>query len=161
MTIALTRPRVTRPLRRQERRRGAEHDLRVAQLAALHEVRAVLDHARDVVDAGWIRNGWVTYDDDGRVGGTCLVGAVVLGGGGLAAMQTQPVQRALDVAWHALARDPGEPVRWCPAPPVRLAHIRELARWNDDPARRASEVSDLLTRAGELTSAEAGCLRLS
>ena len=155
MTIALARPHVNR----EERRRSAEHDLRMSRLAALHQVRAVLDQARDVVDAGWIRHGWVVYDGDGRVGGACLVGAIVLGGGGITAVQTQPVQRALDVAWHALVRDPGEPVRWCPAPSVRLAHTRELASWNDDPARRACEVSGLLARAEELTAAEMGRLR--
>jgi hypothetical protein len=24
-------------------------------------------------------------------------------------------------------------VRWCPAPSIRMAHVRDLTRWNDRP----------------------------
>ncbi len=178
MTIVLAHPiahRTEQPspdrrLRRQERRRRTEHERRIDQIVALHAVRDVLGGARALVDAGWIRHGWFAYDADGvrhvvtahnagRLGGrpvsaACLVGAVVQAGGGLDAVHTQPVQRALDLAWHTLVRDPGEAVRWCPAPSVRMAHVRDLTRWNDHPERTAADVSDLLARAATVATSE-------
>ena len=84
----------------------------------------------------------------------CLVGAIVQAGGGAAAVRSQPVQRALDLTWHALHGDPREPVRWCPAPPVRAGHVRDLVRWNDHPSRTRHEVGALLGRASATAGAE-------
>jgi hypothetical protein len=33
---------------------------------------------------------------------------------------------------------------WCPAPHVRIGHIRDLVLWNDQADRTRSEVSELL-----------------
>jgi hypothetical protein len=81
-----------------------------------------------------------------QVVAVCLVGAVIQAAGGVAHAGSQPVRRALDVTWAALYLDP---VRWCPAPAVRLAHVRDLTRWNDRAGRTAAEVSGLLAVAAE------------
>jgi len=159
--------------RRRERRRLVDLDRRSALRAESALLHALLLRASDLVCDGWTQRCWfVAGDDDGRVrvGPTnlsdlagrdvvevCLVGAVIHAAGGVAQAGTQPVQRALDVTWAALYHDP---VRWCPAPAVRLAHVRDLTRWNDGAGRTAAEVSGLLTRAadrtGELTVDEIG-----
>ncbi len=77
----------------------------------------------------------------------CLVGAVVSAAGGPQAVHSQPVQRALDLVWHALARDEGQSVAWCPAPDLRMARVRDLTSWNDAPTRTAAEVASLLLTA--------------
>lgn len=131
----------------------------------------MLREAATLVDAGWVRDAWfgvrvrdgaltaVTAHearllDDHPVSAACLVGAIVQAGGGLAAVQSQPVQRALDLTWHTLARPEGEPVRWCPAPPVRASHVRDLTGWNDEPGRTAPEVAGLLRAAERTAGAE-------
>jgi hypothetical protein len=130
----------------------------------------------DVVEAGWVRGGWFAYVDEsgaprlvsaltahrmaGRpVVGACLVGAVVQAGGGLPAARSQPVQRALELVWHTLYRGPDEPVRWCPAPSVRAAHVHDLTRWNDGRSRTADDVVALLHGAGRRAGAELQRLR--
>ncbi len=172
------RPTLPQPLtdrwqRRLDRRRLAEQDLLAAQLAGLHRIRDLAGDARRLVDAGWLQHAWFAYRDaaghprtvtahnahelgDHPVVAACLVGAVVQAGGGLPAVHTQPVQRALDLTWHTLFAAPGERVRWCPAPPVRAARVRELTRWNDHPARQAGEVADLLRAVGAAATAEIG-----
>jgi hypothetical protein len=57
------------------------------------------------------------------------------------------VQRTLDLTWHALNEGPRQPVRWCPAPPIRAAHLRDLTRWNDHHQRTSQHVSALLDAA--------------
>jgi hypothetical protein len=91
---------------------------------------------------------------DRPVIGACLVGAIVHAGGGLAAFRSQPVQRALDLTWHALYGEDRAPARWCPAPPVRSAHVRELTRWNDRPERTSDDVMALLHAVERAASAE-------
>jgi hypothetical protein len=159
-----------RTRQRRLRRDLARRDRAAAQLAELHRIRALIAAARAVVRGGWVQNGlfahraerdelrtptgWNAYRDDGRpVVGACLVGAITHAGGGLAAVDDQPVQRAFDLTWHTLFGDRGSPVRYCPAPAVRVAHLRELIRWNDDPRRTGAEVVALL-RAVEQA---AGC----
>jgi hypothetical protein len=75
------------------------------------------------------------------------VGAVVQAGGGPAAVRSQPVQRTLDLIWHSLREDPGEPVRWCPGPQARTLHVLELTGWNDAACRTQSDVHGLLRSA--------------
>lgn len=139
-------------------------DAATARLAELHLIRVLLEEATTLVSARWVQHGWFTTTDDrgghrlvtahdlgrlaGRpVTGACLVGSVVAAGGGPPAVRSQLVQRALDLTWHALREEPLAPVRWCPAPAVRMAHVRELTRWNDHPARTAADVVDLLAAA--------------
>jgi len=135
-----------------------------ARLQELDDLQRLLSSARDVVERGWIQHAWFAYlDDHGRMRkassaaamdvqgrplvAACLVGAVVSAAGGPHAVHSQPVQRALDVVWHALAADEGQPVTWCPAPDVRMARVRDLTSWNDAPARTSVEVAGLLLTA--------------
>jgi hypothetical protein len=132
-----------------------------AHLAELHRIQNMLAGARAVVTSGWLQNGWYAYRTEPGsqpmasaqslrrmagtpVSGACLVGAIVQAGGGLAAARTQTVQRALDLTWHTLHGPDHQPVHWCPAPPVRNAHIRDLTRWNDQPGRSPDDVAALL-----------------
>jgi hypothetical protein len=159
------------PAARRQRQRLRDRDRRSARLAELHGLRALVLVARDLVRAGWLQGAWAAYPAE--EGGTrlvvssrdlapvldepvglCLVGALVSAGGGPAAAREQPVQRALDLTWHALRGDPAAPVRWCPSPPERAAHVRELTRWNDAAGRTATEVVALLDRAEEHAARE-------
>lgn len=157
---------------RDERHRLAEVDRAAARLAELHEIRDIVCRAQDVVRSGWVRHGWFrrtsvaagpapggTVTSDPTVTGACLVGAIVHAGGGMTSARSQPVQRALDLAWHVLHGDPRQPVRWCPAPPVRAAHLRDLTGWNDHQARTARDVVDLLAATARATTAEIDRLR--
>jgi len=127
-------------------------------------MRAILEQAAVVVSAGWVQNAWFSvvdgrggvvnltaYDVDRAdrepVSGACLVGGIVHAAGGPRAVRSQLVQRTLDLAWHVLREDERTPVRWCPAPPVRAAHARDLTRWNDHPQRTVADVRALLERA--------------
>jgi hypothetical protein len=93
-----------------------------------------------------VTTGWNAYRNNGRpVAGACLVGAITHAGGGLAAVDGQPVQRTFDLTWHTLFEDHDDPVRYCPAPAVRAAPLRDLVRWNDDPHGTGAEVAALQT----------------
>ncbi|MDO3699239.1 hypothetical protein Q3H92_16235 [Curtobacterium flaccumfaciens] len=130
----------------------------------LGELVHLLSDARAVVERGWVQHAWFAYlDEHGRerkassaaamdvqgrpLVGACLVGAVVSAAGGPHAVHAPRVQHALDVVWHALARDEGEPVLWCPAPDIRMGRVRDLTSWNDAPTRTGSEVAGLLLTA--------------
>jgi hypothetical protein len=161
---------------RAERRRLARQDLLTAQLAELHLIRDVLAQAITVVSTGWVQHGWFTVLDDrghrrlvdapnihlvdGRpVTGACLVGSIVYAAGGPSAVHSQLVQRTLDLTWHALHEDEREPVRWCPAPAIREAHVRDLTRWNDSPGRTAGQATALLESAVRTASEQIDLLR--
>jgi hypothetical protein len=169
-------PATDRLERRRQRRQAAERDRCSARLAELHQLRAIVGDAASLVEAGWAHDAWFAYvDESGRTrvaGGltahhaegrplvaACLVGAVVHAGGGVGAVRTQPVQRALDLLWHTLRRGPDEPVRWCPAPAVRAAHVRDLTAWNDARGRTQAEAAGLLRAAGRLADREIARLR--
>ena len=182
---ALELPRTTsaprrrgRQLQRRERRRLAEQDRRLSHLAELHRIRAVLAEAVTLVSKGWVQHGWFsTADPSGQqrvvsahtasamsgqpVSGACLVGAIVHAGGGPDAVHTQLVQRTLDLTWHTLYEDPHEPVRWCPAPATRMAHVRDLTKWNDKPKRSLTQVTQLLHEAMATAEAQIALLRVS
>lgn len=146
-----------------ERRRLTRQDRLSAQLAELHRIRALLEEAATVVSAGWVQLGWFAVNQHGEqrlvtahtmdvvesqpISGACLVGAIVQAGGGPAAVHTQLVQRTLDLSWHTLYEEQHRPVRWCPAPAVRMAHVRDLTRWNDSPQRTAAQVTGFLHAA--------------
>lgn len=155
---SLPSPRV---LQRNERRRLARQDRIAARLAELHHLELLLSEAATVVSTGWVQHGWFAVADELHgtrilsahdlqalesrpVVGACLVGAVVHAAGGPPSVHSQLVQRALDLTWHTLHEDARRPVHWCPAPPVRAAHVRDLTRWNDHPKRTADQVTALL-----------------
>ena len=174
MTTLSTLPREQlRPGRRErraQRRRARRQDVLSARLAELHAIDALLDHAGDVVRMGWIQGGWfaVQTGEGGRtvtaydvrmaaghpVTGACLVGAVVHAAGGPAAVRTQLVQRTLDLLSHALHERPDDPVRWCPAPRVRMMAVLQLTHWNDAPERTRGEVLGLLERGRRTAEAQ-------
>lgn len=157
---------VTRPSprqRRAERRRLKQHDALSGRLAELHAIRALLGQAADVVSAGWVQGAWFAVATAGGkrtvtayelpmavnqpVIGACLVGAIVQAAGGPATVRSQLVQRALDLARHALREDPDRPVQWCPGPRMRMMGVLELTHWNDAPERTQGEVVDFLLAA--------------
>jgi hypothetical protein len=150
---------------RDERRRRARQDVLAARLVELHQMTEVIDDAQEVVEHGWVQHAWFAYRDElgstrlatahdlhlmaGReVMGACLVGAVVLAGGGVHAAGSQLVQRTLDLTWHTLRRGSGEPVRWCPSPAERGVQTRDLTSWNDLRGRTVDDVRTLLREAG-------------
>lgn len=164
MRTVMTRTgRMNRPERREQRARRLRLrriDALSAQLAQLQAIRALLEQATEIVLRGWVQGAWFAVDVGGRsravtapegrptvghpVMGACLVGAVVQTGGGPGAVRSQPVQRALDLIWHSLREDAGQPVRWCPGPPVRTMHVFDLTHWNDAHGRTRGDVVSLL-----------------
>jgi hypothetical protein len=172
VSTVMTRTDRTHRLGRRERRAARLRFRRVdalsAQLAQLHAIRTLLEQATEIVRGGWVQGAWFAVDMGGRtravatpelrltadhpVTGACLVGAVVQAGGGPTAVRSQPVQRALDLVWHSLREDDGQPVRWCPGPPVRMMHVLDLTHWNDAPHRTRGNVVELLRSS--VTTAE-------
>ncbi|WIB60130.1 hypothetical protein DEJ13_17085 [Curtobacterium sp. MCLR17_007] len=147
-----------------------------AELLELADLERLLSGARAVIERGWIQHAWFAYvDEKGRTRkassaaamdvagrplvGACLVGAVVYAAGGPHAVHSQPVQRALDVVWHALAADEGAPVLWCPAPDVRMGRVRDLTSWNDAPSRTSADVAGLLLTAERVAVTESEHVR--
>jgi hypothetical protein len=156
-TLQRSGRRFTPRLDRSERRRRARQDRLTARLAELYCIKGLLGEAAGVVSAGWLQHHWFAVTGtrgkrstvsaytihlaaDRPVSDACLVGSIVHAAGGPSIVHTQLVQRTLDLTWHTLYEDAHEPVRWCPAPPVRAAHVRDLTRWNDHPRRTADEV---------------------
>ena len=170
MTLTRTDRPGTRHGRRRERLRLAEQDRCSAQLASLHQTCEVLARARDLVETGWIRGGWFAYETDGvrqiaaaqnlalvqhrPVTAACLVGGLVYAGGGIAAVNSEPVRRAIELTWRTLTGDQHRPINWCPPPATRAMHVRDLTRWNDHPSRKPADVHALLTRAHTMATAE-------
>lgn len=161
-----------------ERRRLARYDRMGEQLAELDQLRRILQAAEVLIDAGWVQNGWFSVSDqsgsvriiDARnaqalrekaVVGACLVGGIMQAGGGLAAVHSQPVQRALDLTWHTLFRSERQSVEFCPPPAVRAAHVRNLTAWNDRPQRTREQVTALLGAADRVAAVQASTLQLS
>jgi hypothetical protein len=135
-------------------------------LRRLDEVCAVLERARDVVADGWVQDRG--YEPSGRatsepitlfgakrikaedVAGACLVGAVALAARERDARADLTVDAGptIDFAWYALQKyrglgDGGVSCRAVP-PGLRLARIRDLMRWNDQPGRTRDEVLAVL-----------------
>ena len=131
-------------------------------------IKVKIEPGWDVVAVGAIRerypeitlmadaNSAYNLDDavDKPVVGACLVGSVVHGAGGPAAVRTQLVQRTFDLLWHTLREDPGHSVRWCPDPRTRALRVLDLTRWNDSPARTHGEVVALLLAAQQTATRE-------
>jgi hypothetical protein len=123
------------------------------------EVLAVLQHARVVVEAGWVQNRWTHMahrqpstagpGGDGAVR-ACVVGAVAL------AVRARDPRADLAVAtgpaiahlWDVVHGDSRFRAAGRAAPhDVRVARMRELVRWNDQPGRTRAEVVAALDRA--------------
>ncbi len=121
------------------------------------EVLAVLGAARDIVEAGWVQNRWAatpaagrtSADGDGTDGSVraCVVAAVALAVRARdpradLAVHTGP---ALAYVWDEVfgGRTAG---RSAPHH-VRVARMRELARWNDAGGRTQGDVVEALDRA--------------
>ncbi len=146
-------------------------DRRPARLTAFPydrpaEVLAVLQHARAIVEAGWVQNRWtvarpaaVAAPSGTAVSGAggdaaaaaCVVGAVALAVRARDARADLAVTTgpALAHLWDAVHdRLPGRPAGGRAAPhDVRVARMRELARWNDRPGRTRADVVAALDRA--------------
>jgi hypothetical protein len=167
---------VSATARRPGRARLAAQDRLLARIAELHHIRCLLEETTVLVERGWVQNAWVAVRDArgqqhdltahqmhlaaGRpVSGVCLVGGLVLAAGGPPAVHTQLVQRTLDLMWHSLHEEVRRPVRWCPPPAVRAAHVRDLTRWNDAPMRTPGDVVALLGSAVLVADTEIGARR--
>ena len=162
-TGSATVAQLSRRERRRQRRRLAQQDELSAHLAELLQIRALVGATREVVATGWVQDAWYVRSDErghlhtverlwdhlggGPVAGACVVGAILHANGGVATAGTQLAQRTFDLTWHTLTRSPRDPVRWCPAPPVRAQHLRELVSWNDQAVRTAADVDALLIAA--------------
>jgi hypothetical protein len=156
--------------RRRQRRRLAGQDRLSAHIAELMRIRELVGAAREVVEAGWVQDAWYVRPDEhgrhhsvgylrgnldgGPVARACLVGAILHANGGVATAEAQVVQRAFDLAWHTLHRSEREPVRWCPAPPIRAQQLHDLVTWNDRPGRTGAEVQALLIAAEQTADRE-------
>ena len=130
------------------------------------EVLAVLQHARCIVETGWVQNRWtatapaqtatqsasvaVQGTGDGTVS-ACVVAAVALAVRDRdpradLAVATGPAIAHLYDAVHGENRFRRAAGRSAPHE-VRIARMRELARWNDEPGRTRTDVVDALDRA--------------
>lgn len=157
------------PLRTADLRRLRTSIARAERVAAaadeLDRMVVLLADAQDVVRRGWVHGRWfaptVATAANASHGappagsnGACLVGALVVAGGGVGAVRTQLVQRTLDLLWMVLRRPGDQQVDWCPAPVVRELHVRDLTRWNDAPGRSRDQVVGLLVSAEHRAVAE-------
>ena len=167
-------PRRFPALRDRLRRRDPVAGPPPALAAELERVRrlegatALLERARALVAEGWVQDSfYVVRARNGEtrpvspfgllllsrsdVVGACLVGAVAHA----SSTVDRPERRgqaalAVDTLWQTLTdgtdgTDASGPVD--PHPGARAARVRELARWNDEPARSREDVLGLLDRA--------------
>ena len=133
----------------------------------LADALGLLERARGLVAAGWVQDAfYVVRDRRGRVRpvspfgllllsrtdvvGACLVGSVAHAASAVDRRSRRaPAGYAVDALWSALAERDDRPAVVVDVghPAARAARVRELARWNDEPARRRTEVLDLIDRA--------------
>jgi hypothetical protein len=149
--------------------RGAD-EYRVARL---RELLVVLDAARAELLKGWVQGGWWSVPVSAgsapvtgpaavggmpdQVAGVCLVGALVRAArpgrhGGPA--DGADVGRAVDAVynsfWEAHGQGSGSRIGGLDplsSPPVRLARVQWLTRWNDEAGRTRDEVVEVIDRA--------------
>jgi hypothetical protein len=159
--IATTHRQVARRPQWPARRAASFHYDRPA------EVLALLQHARSIVETGWVQNRWTRTEPARQVArprssvagqlstdGTaaaCVVAAVAL------AVRARDPRADLAVAtgpaiahlWDAVHGGPRALRAAGRAAPhdVRIARMRELARWNDEPGRTRADVVAALDRA--------------
>jgi hypothetical protein len=145
-------------------------DPELERIRQLEGARAVLERARALIAQGWVQDAF--YAVRGRSGetrpvspfgllllsrsdvvGACLVGAVAHASGSVGRRDRRgQAAVAVDTLWQALAEDTTagvDPTGQCDLghPAARAARVRELARWNDEPARTREDVLGLLDRA--------------
>ncbi|HVC74536.1 MAG TPA: hypothetical protein VNC85_12260 [Mycobacteriales bacterium] len=169
-------PEIQAPVRRADTKRRwggllpPRRDAEVERLRQLEGAQAVLERARALIAQGWVQDAF--YIVRGRNGesrpvspfglllltrtdvvGACLVGAVAHASGSIDRRERRgQAALAVDTLWHTLAEDPSyERLPTAPYdavhPAARAARVRELARWNDEPARTQDEVLGLVDRA--------------
>jgi hypothetical protein len=132
------------------------------------EAYRVLEDARAVIAQGWIQDQWFARrppapsglrpqsarpsDGLGEVAAACLVGAVVhaaeQSGSGDQLVKAGP---ALDYLWDAWQESRGlggtGVAGWAAPRELRMARVRDLTRWNDQPGRTREEVLGLVDLA--------------
>ena len=169
-------PEIQAPVRQADTKRRwggllpPRRDAELERLLQLEGARAVLERARALIAQGWVQDAF--YVVRGRNGdrrpvspfglllltrtdvvGACLVGAVAHASGSVDRRDRRgQAALAVDSLWHTLAEDPSyERVPTAPFdavhPAARAARVRELARWNDEPARTRDDVLGLVDRA--------------
>ena len=169
-------PEIQAPARQSDTKRRwggllpPRRDAELERLRQLEGAQAVLERARTLIAQGWVQDAF--YVVRGRNGesrpvspfglvlltrtdvvGACLVGAVAHASGSVERRDRRgQAALAVDTLWHTLAEDPSyERVPTAPYdavhPAARAARVRELARWNDEPARTRDEVLGLVDRA--------------
>ena len=169
-------PEIQAPVRRADTKRRwggllpPRRDAELERLRQLEGAQAVLERARALIAQGWVQDAF--YIVRGRNGesrpvspfglllltrtdvvGACLVGAVAHASGSVDRRERRgQAALAVDTLWHTLAEDPSyERLPTAPYdavhPAARAARVRELARWNDEPARTRDEVLGLVDRA--------------
>ena len=169
-------PEIQAPVRRADTKRRwggllpPRRDAELERLRQLEGAQAVLERARALIAQGWVQDAF--YIVRGRNGesrpvspfglllltrtdvvGACLVGAVAHASGSIDRRERRgQAALAVDTLWHTLAEDPSyERLPTAPYdavhPAARAARVRELARWNDEPARTQDEVLGLVDRA--------------
>ena len=169
-------PEIQAPARQSDTKRRwggllpPRRDAELERLRQLEGARAVLERARTLIAQGWVQDAF--YIVRGRNGesrpvspfglllltrtdvvGACLVGAVAHASGSVDRRERRgQAALAVDTLWHTLAEDPSyERLPTAPYdavhPAARAARVRELARWNDEPARTRDEVLGLVDRA--------------
>ena len=169
-------PEIQPPVRQADTKRRwggllpPRQDAKLERLRQLEGARAVLEQARALIAQGWVQDAF--YVVRGRNGerrpvspfglllltrtdvvGACLVGAVAHASGSVDRRDRRgQAALAVDSLWHTLAEDPSyERVPTAPFdavhPAARAARVRELARWNDEPARTRDDVLGLVDRA--------------
>lgn len=145
--------------------RSPRPDPQVERRRQLDGARALLERARAQVADGWVQDAF--YVVRGRHGearpvspfglllltrtdvvGACLVGAVAHASSAIDRRDRRgQAALAVDTLWAALADDPAEVGTGGVHPAARAARVRELAHWNDEPARTREDVLELLDRA--------------
>jgi hypothetical protein len=166
--IATSNP-ITRADRQEPARRSWRTRPTRFSYDAPAEVLAVLQHARAIIEAGWVQNRWTaaavpstsqtaspataSVADDGTADGSvraCVVAAVAL------AVRARDPRADLAVTtgpavahlWDAVHGDRRWRAAGRAAPhEVRIGRMRELARWNDEPGRTRADVVAALDRA--------------
>jgi hypothetical protein len=137
--------------------------------ARLHELLALLTAARAELLTGWIQGTWWSAPAKRapapvagllavgrmpeRVNGVCLIGALAHAGrspDGSAGEVGRAIDAVYNAFWEARGQSVGSPIGGLEplsAPPVRLARVQWLTRWNDQPGRTRDEVVDVVDRA--------------
>lgn len=169
-------PEIQAPVRRADTKRRwggllpPRRDAELERLRQLEGAQAVLERARTLIAQGWVQDAfYIVRGTNGEsrpvspfglllltrtdVVGACLVGAVAHASGSVDRRERRgQAALAVDTLWHTLAEDPSyERLPTAPYdavhPAARAARVRELARWNDEPARTRDQVLGLVDRA--------------